>query len=64
MRTKRESSREQQPRNQFHARLLSQVEVAGKERVYAERVIGSTPLDAELPPIEFFTSEEDSEKSW
>lgn len=59
MSTKPETAREQQPKNQFHAKLLSQVEVAGKERVYAERLIGSSPLDTDLPPIEFISFEDE-----
>jgi hypothetical protein len=38
---------------------LSQIGCSGKERLYAERMVGSAPLDTELPPIEFSLEEDD-----
>jgi hypothetical protein len=59
MSSHRVASKDQRPKNQFHAQLLSQIGCSGKERLYAERMVGSAPLDTELPPIEFSLEEDD-----
>lgn len=59
MSSTRVSSKDQQPRNQFYAQLLNQIETSSKERLYGERLVGAAPLDTDLPPIEFSLAEDD-----